>query len=327
MKKFRIDEKEYKIEPDGTKVYRIIANYDICTKGGVVQEGEYGGYVESEKNLAQSRNCWVFGDSVIRDNARVCGESMVFDSVMTDNALTCDLCMVVSSQMSGNSVVSGRAIMLGSMALDNSIVSGATRAINSVFTKDSNIFEKEIFNSVVFENQKVSLDYQNHLEHKKYKLIPIKSGAYEGCYRVQAKRDIDNFQAKEPIKAGTLGGIVSGSHNLSRHGECWIDYDAVVTGGATVFDYAYVGEGCTVCGDAVVCGSASVANSVLFGNAFVAGRVELNNVTLADKSRLFGSVKLDNEQMTLYQPKDKNCQIKCANSYEVELLADSILLK
>lgn len=56
------------IDVSGTTLHRIKALKDF----GNVKKGELGGYVESEYNLSQIGNCWVYG------NARVCGDAWVY---------------------------------------------------------------------------------------------------------------------------------------------------------------------------------------------------------------------------------------------------------
>ena len=60
---------------------------------GDVKTGDLGGYVESEKNLSQENNCWVFGNARVYDNARVFGNALVFgnarvfhNTLISDNA-------------------------------------------------------------------------------------------------------------------------------------------------------------------------------------------------------------------------------------------------
>ena len=85
-KKYRIDYTQ-KIEEFGRTLYRIVALADF----GSVTTGDQGGYIESEKNLSQSGNAWVY------DNARVYGNAIVYD-----NARVCD-----NAEVYGNSRVCG----------------------------------------------------------------------------------------------------------------------------------------------------------------------------------------------------------------------------
>lgn len=63
MKKYELTDET--IEVYGTALHRIKALKDF----GNVKTGELGGYVESERNLSQEGNCWVYG------NAEVCGKA------------------------------------------------------------------------------------------------------------------------------------------------------------------------------------------------------------------------------------------------------------
>ena len=51
----------------GTTVYQIQA---IKSFGGVIA-GDLGGWVESEGNLSQRGDCWVYGDAMVYGNAWV----------------------------------------------------------------------------------------------------------------------------------------------------------------------------------------------------------------------------------------------------------------
>ena len=98
---------------------------------------------------------------------------------------------------------------------------------------------------------------------KKYELIPSDK---EGLYRVKALRSFSN------VKAGDMGGYVSGEDNLSHKGNCWIYDNAYVRENARVFGHAVVRENAVVCGDARVFGHAVVReNAWVYGNAAVSG--------------------------------------------------------
>ena len=56
-------------------IHRIKALKDF----GNVKKGELGGFVESEDNLSQDGNCWIYDDAMVVDNARVSGNAVVFD--------------------------------------------------------------------------------------------------------------------------------------------------------------------------------------------------------------------------------------------------------
>lgn len=102
-KKFEILENETK-EISSRKLYRIRALKDFESHGRKIRKGDLGGWVESEENLSQRGNCWVFdqsevygnsrvyedaiirNDSIIRDNAQIHGNAHISDCDVNDNA-------------------------------------------------------------------------------------------------------------------------------------------------------------------------------------------------------------------------------------------------
>lgn len=71
------------IEYDGRKLHRIKA----LTFFGNVKAGEIGGWIESESNLSQEGNAWVFDNAKVYGNAQVCDNAKVYDNaIVHDNA-------------------------------------------------------------------------------------------------------------------------------------------------------------------------------------------------------------------------------------------------
>jgi hypothetical protein len=68
------------IEINETKLYRIKALKDFS----YVREGDLGGFIEKESNLAQENDSWIYdnamvsGNASVYDNARVSGNAMVY---------------------------------------------------------------------------------------------------------------------------------------------------------------------------------------------------------------------------------------------------------
>ena len=102
----------------------------------------------------------------------------------------------------------------------------------------------------------------------KYELTDIKRD-YNGTtvYRIRALEDIENknnFQLD--VKKGDLGGWISGCHNLSQRGKCWIYDNSIVTENAIVED------------DAIV-----LLNSIMEGNSTAYNRSTICNSYLKEK--------------------------------------------
>ena len=71
--KYEILKDEF-IEFDGRKLYRIKALKDFHN----VKEGEFGGYIESGRNLSHEGDAWVSGNAWVYGDARVYGDAWVF---------------------------------------------------------------------------------------------------------------------------------------------------------------------------------------------------------------------------------------------------------
>lgn len=116
-------EKKYEILKDtkikflGREVYRIRALKDFSD----VKKGDIGGYVESEKNLSQEGDCWIYGNAIACDYSIVCGNAVACDySIICNNAVIRD-----------NSVVCNRAIVC-----EHSVVKDNATVCNHAFVKN-----------------------------------------------------------------------------------------------------------------------------------------------------------------------------------------------
>ena len=65
MKKYKLTDESITIY--GRRLYRIEALIDFSD----VEKGDKGGFIESEKNLSQKGDCWVYGDAKVYGNAEV----------------------------------------------------------------------------------------------------------------------------------------------------------------------------------------------------------------------------------------------------------------
>lgn len=104
------------------KLYRIRALKNITTvNGDVIEKGTLGGYVESEENLSQTDNSWIYIGSFVKGKARVYGNSIIG---------------------SGNTI-SGNARIFNTIVSDNIDISGDTIIFNSnIVAKDGKLIIK-----------------------------------------------------------------------------------------------------------------------------------------------------------------------------------------
>lgn len=94
---------------NGRTVYRIKALIDIQTTLGLVKANSIGGYIENERNLSQTDNCWVDSSAAILENALVKDNAYLGDEVIVAN----------------NAIVEGNAkVLYHTKVLDTALISG-----------------------------------------------------------------------------------------------------------------------------------------------------------------------------------------------------------
>ena len=73
MKKYKLTTETLQFA--GRTLHRIKAVKDFDS----IKAGEFGGWIENEKNLSQDDNAWIYGDAMVFDNAEVYGNANVSD--------------------------------------------------------------------------------------------------------------------------------------------------------------------------------------------------------------------------------------------------------
>lgn len=126
------------------KLYRIQALKTFTKSGGynpIIHVGELGGYVETEDNLSQEGNCWIFGDAKVKDGGKVIDDAIIFDKVMVSN----------NSVIRGNSVVRDRCFVTHrSDIFDSTLVGDVTVSDQSSIHSGSFLYgEIEVYKSVI----------------------------------------------------------------------------------------------------------------------------------------------------------------------------------
>ena len=123
-------EKKYELIPsDKEGLYRIKALKDFND----VKKGDIGGYIQSENNLSQLDDCWiydnakVYDNAIVRDNVQVCGKAIVCDNARIRGYAVVQHDAVVrgNADVSGNARIWGNAEVSGDAEVSgNAIVSG-----------------------------------------------------------------------------------------------------------------------------------------------------------------------------------------------------------
>lgn len=114
------------------------------------------------------------------------------------------------------------------------------------------------------------------------------NGEFVTQYRIKALRDIEGV-----VKAGEYGGVVSGEHNLSHEGNCWIDYGSSVLDNAFVMDNAQIMNGSVVKDNALISRDSIVNHqSLVGGHSIMTDQSVADNAVLQDTAVMLDGSRL-----------------------------------
>lgn len=114
------------------RVFRIIAMKEFEVQGRIVKEHEIGGFIQSEQNLSQDDNSWVFNLGKVFGNSK-----LEKNAIVTENGAVFDNAVVRHSHIKDWSRVYGNA------QIEDSIVGGKSDVL-----ENANIWRSDVFNSV-----------------------------------------------------------------------------------------------------------------------------------------------------------------------------------
>ena len=133
MKKYKLTTETLQFA--GRTLHRIKAVKDFDS----IKAGEFGGWIENEKNLSQDDNAWIYGDAIVFDNAEVYDNAKVYgDAKVYGNAIVYGNARVFDkAKIYDNAYVCDNAILYnhaqvydGAMVSDNAIVFGNARVFD-----------------------------------------------------------------------------------------------------------------------------------------------------------------------------------------------------
>ncbi|WP_422836914.1 hypothetical protein [Aggregatibacter actinomycetemcomitans] len=157
QKKYELTD-EYIEHWSGKKLYRIKALITF----GVVIAGQIGGYVESERNLDQSGNAWVYGNAQVYGNARVYG-----DAEVSSNAR-----VYGDAEVYGNAVVRSCAVISDRKMILWASNVGSQGGTLTVFNgKDELLVTRGCFTGTVNEFLAKSAEVHDEKTKNEYKLL------------------------------------------------------------------------------------------------------------------------------------------------------------
>ena len=160
MKKYELTTETLQVA--GRTLHRIKALRDF----GSVKAGELGGWIESEENLSQADNAWVYNNAKVFDKARVYGDAAVSDdakvcgyAAVSDNARVCDNAEVSDYvEVFENAIVLGHAKVCGftrifgnAIVLGNAILFGHAKVYGkATINGDAKVYDAVDY--IVFKN-------------------------------------------------------------------------------------------------------------------------------------------------------------------------------
>lgn len=145
-KKYELAHKEtINVNGELRELYRIKALKSF----GDVREGDFGGLVRSEDNLAQKGNCWIYDNSIVCSKAIVHGDAKIrHRSIITCDARVFSKADIFDSKISGNTKISGTSQVRNSEIKDNSRIMGKPIINNAIVSgKSSIISDAEVFST------------------------------------------------------------------------------------------------------------------------------------------------------------------------------------
>ena len=143
--KYELVKDDFIIVEDDIKLYRIKALKSF----NHIQKGQLGGYIESEYNLSQHSDCWVYKDAKVYGNAEVYGYAEVCGNAeVYGNAEVCGNTKVYgNAKVCGNAKVYGNAKVCGNAEVKskNDIITilniGSRNSTTTFFrSKDNHIY-------------------------------------------------------------------------------------------------------------------------------------------------------------------------------------------
>lgn len=161
MKKYELLDTD--IELYGKPVFRIKALRTFKTALDVektsfleVQEGDLGGYIQSEDNLSQTDSSWINKNSHVIGNSQVLNNSYVSDSKISGNA-------IIDSSVIQDSIISEDAVINNSI-VTHSTIRNITKVVNSDLTELIVTGACNFYNTTLYGLNKFTITLKNNFD-------------------------------------------------------------------------------------------------------------------------------------------------------------------
>lgn len=278
-------------------LYRIRALKDF----GDVKAGDLGGYIESERNLSQEGDCWVYDKAKVTDEAKIYGNAKIKGYVViSDNAEVFDNAKVYDyAEVSGNAKVYG-----------NAQVEDSAKIYNKVEVFDNALIDKEttLYNKAkVYGKAKVTENAELHDEVQVYDNAKIDNARLYDKAQVYGKAKVfGDATVSENAKVYDKAQICNArvTDNAQVYGEAQVFGNAQVYNKAKIYDKAEIFTDIEIGGETEVKGNEKLFNhsqyidnlAKVYGEAEVKDNAKVYGTTKAeDVFRTYGDTKLYEE--------------------------------
>lgn len=127
--------------PSTKILYQIRALKDF----GNVKKGDLGGWIESEDNLSQEGNCWIYDNAKVYGNAVISGNAKVYDdAIVRGNSTVTHHSVIINNAKITNSIIIGNVLVRDGANIAASIITG-----NAIIGGNCNIFDSKIQDNVI----------------------------------------------------------------------------------------------------------------------------------------------------------------------------------
>lgn len=242
---------------EGKTLYQIKALRDIVPSNHSfpkIFKGDLGGYVETEKNLSQEGNCWiyknskVFGLATVQDDAIAWGHTYI-----QDNAIVCNNAVIKTSMIYDSSIIKDNAVInCGSAVRNNSSIGGSAKIEASSIFDNAKIFGKTaIIKSIVKDEATLTGD-----------TISIINSQIKGRVNISGYANIINSVIEGSVALGNsvnisghttiMTSVVEG--NVVFRNSVSVSPCSCISGNITIEGDVIVGEGCIIKGNTHISG-------------------------------------------------------------------------
>jgi conserved hypothetical protein len=140
------------------RVYRIMAVKDFVADNKNVTEGRLGGYIASDENLSHEGSCWVWGNSIVMDDATVDKDAQVVGETtrIYDFTYISDEAKVVNSVIYGGTYILGSARVKDSSIYASSLITNTASVVSTTINKMARIQASTCLRNSVISTTKSS---------------------------------------------------------------------------------------------------------------------------------------------------------------------------